>query len=87
MMYNTPYISVTGAFKHPSSLGQPMKVVWAETWDTLGGPVEMAAAQGKSLYREDDLFFLERRNEIDGTIMLEEVYATVCPTALCMTSA
>jgi hypothetical protein len=76
LLYNTPYVSLTGPDKHPGVLGKPARVVWSEIWDTIGIPVQAALLQGKMSYFEDQFLLLARR-DADGASSVEEVYLTV----------
>jgi hypothetical protein len=76
LLYNTPYVALTGPGKHPGVLGQPSQAVWPEVWDVVGAPMRAALLKGKVSHFEDLLVLLERR-EADGAVFYEEFYVTV----------
>ena len=46
-LYNDGYISIAGA-KHPQSLGEPYRVMWAEIWDEIRPVIESTTIGGES---------------------------------------
>lgn len=69
LLYNDAYVDLIGD-KHPSALGAPAEVVFAEVWHHIG-PLMQAVRDGDGAsYHVDDLVPLERRG------FLEECYFT-----------
>ncbi|WP_156379669.1 PAS domain S-box protein [Rhizobium sp. Leaf383] len=62
LVYNDSYRRILGV-KHPTSLGQPGSVVWAEIWDGLRAQFESVRAGGDPVYFEDAPFVMAR---LDG---------------------
>lgn len=70
VIYNEAYISIAGE-KHPSLMGKPYRVAWAEIWDAVKDCLVAAMTAGESTMKDDDLLFLLRA-PLDG--LLEETY-------------
>ncbi|MFZ0601794.1 MAG: PAS domain-containing protein [Roseiarcus sp.] len=68
--YNDAYRQSIGSERHPSSLGQPAREVWAEIWSIIGPQIEQVMSGGGATWRENHLVPITR----DGK--LEEVYWT-----------
>jgi PAS domain S-box-containing protein len=69
-VYNDASIPIFGD-KHPWALGQRVKDVWPEAWDTLGPMLESVLASGKTT-RHDNLMLVLNRAGFD-----EECYFTL----------
>lgn len=69
-LYNDAYRQSIGAERHPGSLGQPARQVWAEIWDVIGPQVEHVMAGRGATWHENQLIPITR----DG--ILEDVYWT-----------
>jgi PAS domain S-box-containing protein len=59
LIYNDPYRRILGA-KHPSALGQPGSIVWAEIWEELQPQFDSVRAGGDPIYFEDAPFVMAR---------------------------
>lgn len=59
LVYNDPYRRILAA-KHPSALGRPGAIVWAEIWEELQPQFESVRAGGSPLYFEDSPFVMAR---------------------------
>ena len=64
-LYNDGYAPIFGQ-KHPHTLGQPFKQVWAEIWDDIA-PLVDATLAGDATYRENMHFVMERRGFPEDT--------------------
>lgn len=72
LLYNDPIIVTFGA-NHPHALGQPLREVWSEIWDSQLKPMCQGIMDtGEAVFAEDLLFQLLRFG------YLEETYFTVC---------
>lgn len=69
-IYNEAYILLAGE-KHPSLMGQPYRVAWAEIWDGVKGVFAAAISTGQATMKDDDCLFI-RRSLVAG--LLEETY-------------
>ncbi|MBA1156026.1 GAF domain-containing hybrid sensor histidine kinase/response regulator [Microvirga mediterraneensis] len=58
-LYNDGYIPILGT-KHPTGLGQPASILWAEVWDALE-PINAAVFAGEAQWFEDMPFALSGR--------------------------
>ena len=70
VIYNEAYIQIAGE-KHPSLMGKPYRVAWAEIWDAVKDRLAAAIRAGESTMVEDDLLPIQRA-PLDG--LLEETY-------------
>ncbi|WP_407315908.1 PAS domain-containing protein [Pseudomonas sp. nanlin1] len=68
--YNDAYSQSLGPERHPSSLGQPARQVWAEIWELLGPQLEQVMAGGEATWFEDQAMTVTRNDA------REEVYWT-----------
>jgi signal transduction histidine kinase len=68
--YNDAYRQSIGAERHPGSLGQPGREVWAEIWDIIGPQIEQVMGGGGATWHENALVPITR----DGR--REDVYWT-----------
>lgn len=59
MIYNDAYISALGD-KHPSAMGQPGRVVWAEIWPTIDPMLKGVMAGGEATWSNDLLLEIAR---------------------------
>ena len=59
LVYNDAYRRILAA-KHPSALGQPGSVVWAEIWEELAPQFAQVRAGGPAVYGEDARFVMAR---------------------------
>ena len=66
VLYNDAYSQILG-HKHPSALGRPCRVVWAEIWDTIGPMLEQVVATGIATWSDDLELRLERSGEPEET--------------------
>ena len=57
--YNDAYRPTLG-LKHPQSLGQPTRLLWAEIWDDVRGRIRAVYEEGASTWDEALLLLLER---------------------------
>ncbi|WP_199171760.1 PAS domain-containing protein [Pollutimonas nitritireducens] len=69
-LYNDAYRESIGPERHPQSLGQPARIVWAEIWDIIGPQVEHVMAGGQATWNEDHLVPITRHGR------REDVYWT-----------
>jgi PAS domain S-box-containing protein len=58
-IYNDAYAVILGE-KHPSALGSPGYDVWKEIWDVVGPLAQMVMKQGKAMWAEDQLLYVDR---------------------------
>ena len=70
LLYNDNYRPVLGPTKHPSAIGRPMRVSYAELWHVVG-PLFQRVLDGESIALEDSLLPLDRHG------FLEEAYFTL----------
>jgi len=68
--YNDAYRLSIGPERHPSSLGQPARTVWAEIWHVIGPQVEQVMTGRGATWHENQLIPISRHGR------LEEVYWT-----------
>ena len=68
--YNDAYRLSIGPERHPSSLGQPAREVWAEIWDVIGPQIEQVMTGRGATWHENQLIPISRHGR------LEEVYWT-----------
>jgi PAS domain S-box-containing protein len=68
--YNDAYSQSIGPEHHPGSLGQPARLVWEETWDTIGPQIEQVMAGGGATWQENALVPITRNGK------REDVYWT-----------
>ena len=68
--YNDAYRQSIGSERHPSSLGEPAREVWAEIWPIIGPQIEQVMLGGGATWRENHLVPITRNGR------LEEVYWT-----------
>ncbi len=68
--YNDAYRRSIGPERHPGSLGQPAREVWAEIWDIIGPQIEQVMSGGGPTWRENALVPITRNGR------REEVYWT-----------
>ncbi|WP_343025194.1 PAS domain S-box protein [Massilia sp. MP_M2] len=59
-LYNDSYRQTLGPERHPSALGQPGRVCWAEAWDLIGPEIEHIMAGGPGAWHDDRLIPLTR---------------------------
>jgi PAS domain S-box-containing protein len=64
--YNDAYQSIIGG-KHPSALGRPIKEVWSEIWDDIGGMLELAMSGREAIYVEAQPLIMERNGYREET--------------------
>ncbi len=69
-LYNDAYRLSIGPERHPVSLGQPAKKVWAEIWDVIGPQIEQVMAGRGATWHENQLIPITRNGR------REEVYWT-----------
>lgn len=65
LLYNAAYIPFLGD-KHPSALGQPIEVVWAEVWDDIRPLIEKALS-GEAVYLENLPLTIRRNGVMEET--------------------
>ena len=63
--YNDAYSHSIGAERHPSSLGQPGRTVWAEIWGIIGPQIEQVMSGGGSTWNEDALVPITRNGRLE----------------------
>ena len=68
--YNDAYRQSIGPERHPGSLGQPARAVWAEIWDVIGPQIEQVMTGRGATWHENQLIPISRYGR------LEEVYWT-----------
>lgn len=68
--YNDAYRLSIGPERHPSSLGQPARGVWAEIWDVIGPQIAQVMTGKGATWHENQLIPISRHGR------LEEVYWT-----------
>jgi signal transduction histidine kinase/ActR/RegA family two-component response regulator len=68
--YNDAYSLSIGPERHPSSLGQPARAVWAEIWEVIGPQIEQVMTGKGATWHENQLIPISRHGR------LEEVYWT-----------
>jgi PAS domain S-box-containing protein len=68
--YNDAYRRSIGPERHPGSLGQPAREVWAEIWDIIGPQIEQVMTGGGATWQENALVPITRSGR------REEVYWT-----------
>ncbi len=66
--YNDAYRRSIGPERHPGSLGQPAREVWAEIWDIIGPQIEQVMTGGGATWQENALVPITRNGR------REEVY-------------
>ena len=57
--YNDAYVPTLGV-KHPQALGQPMREVWAEVFDAVGGRIDSVTRDGAATWDKALMLILER---------------------------
>ena len=62
-LYNDAYSRSIGPDRHPGSLGQPGREVWAEIWPIIGPMVDQVIAGEGAIWRENDLVPITRYGE------------------------
>ncbi|MQA09828.1 MAG: SpoIIE family protein phosphatase [Pseudonocardiaceae bacterium] len=75
LIYNDAYVSLLGPTPPGSSLGEPFRQCWPETWPAVGHLLTTAFQQGESGYSEDLRLYLER----DGFREERYLIASVAP--------
>jgi len=68
--YNDAYRQSIGPERHPGSLGQPGREVWAEIWPIIGPQIDQVMSGGGATWRENHLVPITRNGK------LEDVYWT-----------
>ena len=68
--YNDAYRASIGPERHPGSLGQPARVVWAEIWEIIGPQIEQVMSGGGATWHVDHLVPITRHGR------REDVYWT-----------
>jgi PAS domain S-box-containing protein len=68
--YNDAYRQSIGPERHPSSLGQPARTVWAEIWHVIEPQIEQVMTGKGATWHENQLIPISRHGR------LEEVYWT-----------
>ena len=58
-LYNHAYVEIAGP-KHPQLMGMNYEEAWAEIWDQIKAPVELAFRSGISTIQNDDMFLMKR---------------------------
>jgi PAS domain S-box-containing protein len=79
--YNDAYRRSIGSERHPASLGQPGRAVWAEIWDIIGPQIEQVMSGAGGVSVENALVPITR----DGR--LERVYWTYTYSPILASSA
>ena len=69
-LYNDAYRASIGPERHPGSLGQPARAVWAEIWDIIGPQIEQVMSGGGATWHVDHLVPITRHGR------REDVYWT-----------
>ena len=59
-LYNDAYRLSIGPERHPCSLGQPVREVWAEIWPIIGPQIEQVMAGGPATWHENQLVPITR---------------------------
>jgi len=65
-LYNDAYKSILGG-KHPSALGMPAAIVWAEIWDQIRPRAETALRSNEGTYDEALMLIMERHGYREET--------------------
>jgi len=68
--YNDAYRASIGTDRHPGSLGQPGRSVWAEIWPIIGPQIDQVMAGDGATWNENQLVPISRHGRV------EEVYWT-----------
>ena len=68
--YNDAYSQSIGPERHPGSLGQPARQVWAEIWDIIGSQIDQVMTGGGTVWQENALVPITRNGS------REDVYWT-----------
>jgi len=68
--YNDAFRPSIGSERHPSSLGQPARIVWQEVWSIVGSQIEQVMGGGGGTWHENALVPITRNG------VKEEVYWT-----------
>ena len=71
VLYNDAFLPWLSDAKHPRALGQPGRVGWSESWETIGPMLEGVLATGQATWSVDMEQFLDRR------LWMEEAFMTV----------
>jgi len=61
--HNDAYIPLLGPERHPASLGQPGREVWAEIWPVIAPQIEMVMSGAGSTLNEDHLIPITRNGK------------------------
>ena len=69
-LYNDAYRKSIGPERHPGSLGQPAREVWAEIWDIIGPQIDQVMTGRGATWHENQLVPITRNG------VLENVYWT-----------
>lgn len=80
-IYNDAYRQSIGPERHPSSLGQPARLVWDEIWHLIGPQIDQVMTGRGATWKENDLVPITRGGK------LEDVYWTYSYSPLDDTSA
>ena len=63
--YNDAYSQLIGPERHPGSLGQPGRPVWAEIWETIGPQIDQVMSGGGATWQENALIPITRNGKWD----------------------
>ena len=64
-IYNDAYARAMGSERHPSGLGAPARLVWAEIWDVIAPQVELVMSGRGSTWSEEQLVPLTRHGRLE----------------------
>jgi PAS domain S-box-containing protein len=64
-MYNDAYRPSIGSERHPGSLGQPGREVWAEIWDVIGPQIDQVMAGKGATWHENQLIPTTRNGKFE----------------------
>ena len=62
-LYNDAYRQSIGPERHPASLGQPARAVWAEIWHIIGPQIEQVMAGGAATWHQNALVPITRNGQ------------------------
>ena len=62
-LYNDAYMQSLGPEQHPSSLGRPVREVWAEVWHIIGPQIEKVKTTGIASWHENQLAPITRNGQ------------------------
>jgi hypothetical protein len=65
--YNDAYCRTLGPERHPGSLGQPGREVWAEIWHLIGHQVDFVTGGEGLIWEENRLVPITRSGDFTGT--------------------